>query len=123
MPVLSALSLGLAFAIATPAAAQVFPGQPYIGDPLAAQQRYHMEMQRLQSAEQAAFARQHRLDARLTQLEIQSQRRPEPYIPLVPTVPRSPEAERQAREQATTLREATAAGVGQIDDWLARPPR
>lgn len=87
------------------------------------QQRYRTEIQRQQSAEQAAFARQHQASARLTQLEIQAQRRPEPYVPLVVTPPGSPEAHRQARERATTQRQSTVAGVTQIDDWLARSPR
>ncbi|MDP3403262.1 MAG: hypothetical protein Q8S03_01150 [Brevundimonas sp.] len=109
---------------AGPAAAQVmpYPGQPYIGDPMADQLRNRMEIQRQASAEQAAFARQHATEARLRALEIEAARQPEPYIrrelPL-----RSPEQERQAREQATARREAVVQGVGQIDDWLARTPR
>ncbi len=110
-------------AAGTASAQVIYPGQTYVGDPIADQHRYRVEVQRQRSAEQAAFARQHQLNARLTQMEIQVQRRPEPYIPLVETAPMSPDAERAARERATTQREATVAGVTQIDDWLARGPR
>ncbi len=106
------------------ASAQVFnPGQPYVGDPMADQLRDRMEQQRQGSADQAAFARQHGLNARLTQLELHAQRRPEPYVPLVETSPRPLETEGQAREHATAQRQSTVAGVTQIDDWLARGPR
>ncbi len=114
----------IVLAASTGAMAQTWgPGRPYIGDPLADQQRQRIEIQRQQSADQAAFARQHQLDARLTQLEIQAQRRPEPAAPLVGTAPPSPEQQRQARERATAQRRSTVAGVTQIDDWLARSPR
>lgn len=105
------------------ASAQVYaPGQPYVGDPMADRLRDRMETQRLQSEQQAAFARQYQLEARLTEMEIRARRQPEPWIPLVDTPP-SPDAQRRAREAATERREAVAAGVGQIDDWLAREPR
>ncbi|WGM32109.1 hypothetical protein [Brevundimonas sp. NIBR11] len=97
------------------------PGQPYIGDPLADRLRDRMEIQRLQSEQQAAFVRQQQLNARLTEMEIRGQRQPEPYIPLVAVAP-SLDAQRRAREAATARREATAAGVGQIDSWLDRAP-
>lgn len=100
------------------ASAQVHnPGQPYVGDPLADRLRDRIEVQRLQSEHQAAFARSQRFDARLAEMEVRAQRQPEPYIPLV-AVPTSPEIQRRARQ-------ATTAGVGQIDAWLARnaPPR
>ncbi len=126
----SILCAALILGLAAPAAAQVaYPNPIYSapaypgGDPLANQQRYRMELQRQQSAEQEAFARQHRSAARLTALEMQNQRRPEPYVPLVPTAPASPEAQRQALERATAQRRSTAEGVGQIDEWLARAPR
>lgn len=98
------------------------PGQPYIGDPMADRLRDRMEIQRLQSEERAAFARQQALNARLTEMEIRSQRQAEPFIPRV-DVPASPDAQRRAREAATARREATVSGVTQIDDWLAREPR
>lgn len=104
------------------ASAQAYaPGQPYIGDPMADRLRDRMENQRLQSEQRAAYARQHQLNARLTEMEIQAQRQPAPYVPLV-DVPASPDAQRRAREAATARREATAAGVGQIDSWLDRRP-
>lgn len=113
-----------AVTVAGPAAAQVvtYPGQPYIGDPMADRLRDRMEMQRQSSAEQAAFARQSAIQARLRALDIEAARQPEPYIRLE-TPLRSPEQERQARAQATARREAVSEGVGQIDDWLARSPR
>jgi hypothetical protein len=105
------------------ASAQIHaPGQPWIGDPMADRLRYRMETQRIQSEQQAAYARQHQLNARLTGMEIRARRQPEPYVPLV-DVPPSPEAQRRAREAATAQREAVSSGVGQIDDWLARPSR
>ncbi len=110
--------------IAGTASAQVAdPNRPAVGRWMADQQREAVELQRLRSAEQAAFARQYRLESRLTELEIQSRRAPEPHIPPAYAPLRSPEAERQARREATRRRETVAAGVGQIDDWLAGPPR
>lgn len=110
-------------ATAGAASAQVYaPGRPYVGDPMADRLRYRMETQRLQSEQQAAWARQQQLNARLTEQELRAQRQPEPYIPLV-DVPPSPDARRRAREAATIGRQAATAGVTQIDDWLARGPR
>lgn len=110
-------------ATAGAASAQVYaPGQPYVGDPMADRLRDRVEIQRLQSENRAAYARQHQLDARLTEMEIRAQRPPTPYIPLV-NVPASPEAQRRAREAATVRREATVSGLTQIDDWLSRPPQ
>ncbi|MFC5346010.1 hypothetical protein ACETK8_05005 [Brevundimonas staleyi] len=117
------LAFILTTAAATGASAQVYqPGQPYIGDPMADRLRDRVEMQRLQSEQQAQFARQQQLNARLTERDIQAQRQPEPYIPLA-NVPPSPDAQRRAREAATARREATVSGVTQIDDWLGRQPR
>lgn len=113
---LSALSTGTASAQAWQ------PGQLYIGDPMADRLRDRMETQRFQSEQQAAHARQHQLNARLTEMEIRAQRQPEPYIPLV-DVPPSPDARRKAREAATARRETVSSDVGQIDDWLARQAR
>ena len=105
------------------ASAQVYaPGQPYIGDPMADRLRYRLETHRLQSEQQAIFARQQQLNARLTEMEIRARRQPEPYVPLV-DVPPTPDAQRRAREAATARREPVASGVGQIDDWLARGAR
>ena len=105
------------------ASAQVYaPGQPYVGDPMADRLRDRMETQRIQSEQRALYSRQHQLNARQTEAEIRAQRQPTPYVPLV-DVPPSPDAQRRAREAATARREATAAGVGQIDSWLDRAPR
>lgn len=118
--VLIALILSMA---AGSASAQIHaPDRPYVGDPMADRLRDRMEIQRLQSQQQADFARRLQLESRLTEMEIRSQRQAEPHIPLV-QVPASPDARRRAREAATARREAVAAGVGQIDDWLARTPR
>ena len=117
------LTISAVIGLVTAAEAQVYqPGQAYIGDPMADRLRYRMESQRQQSEQQAAFARQHQLNARLAEAEIQAQRQPEPYVPLVDVAP-SPDARRRAREAATARREAVSSGVGQIDDWLARAPR
>jgi hypothetical protein len=117
------LALAAIALIAAPASAQAWlPGQTFVGDPLADRLRDRMEIQRLQSAEQAAFARQQQLNSRLTAMEIQAARQPEPYIPLV-AVPASPDARRRARDAATARRESVSAGVAQIDEWLARTPR
>ena len=121
--VLTLIAAPMAILAAGAASAQVHaPGQSYIGDPMADRLRYRMESQRLQSEQQAAFARQQQLNARLTEMEIRAQRQPEPYVPLV-DVPLSPDARLRAREAATAGREAVVTGVGQIDDWLARSPQ
>lgn len=108
---------------AGPASAQVYaPGQPYVGDPMADRLRDRMESQRIQSEQRALYSSQHQLNARQTEAEIRAQRQPAPYVPLV-DVPPSPDAQRRAREAATARREATSAGVGQIDNWLDRAPQ
>ena len=118
----AALTL-LAVLSAGGASAQVYaPGQPYIGDPMADRLRNRTEIQRLQSEDRAAYARQHQLNARLTEMDIRAQRQPAPYVPLV-DVPPSADSQRRAQEAATARREAVSSGVGQIDDWLARSPR
>ncbi|WP_349312878.1 hypothetical protein [Brevundimonas subvibrioides] len=91
------------------------PG-PFAGASVADQHRYETERLRQRSQDQAAFARQTQLGARLTQQDLRAARAPEPYIPLQPLVPQTPEAARRDRE-------ATVSGVTQIDDWLARAPR
>lgn len=107
--------------IAAPVSAQVaYPGQPYVGDPLADRLRDRVETQRLRSAEQAAFAREQRLNARLTALEVQAARLPEPFVPLVDTG--RPLSATPRSEDAAARRGRTAAGVTQIDDWLDRQP-
>jgi hypothetical protein len=119
----SAALILLSVLCAGTASAQTYlPGQPYVGDPMADRLRDRIETQRLQSEQQAAFARQLQMNARLTEMEVRAQRQPEPYIPLV-DVPASPDAQRRARAAATARREAVSSGVGQIDDWLARQPR
>jgi hypothetical protein len=84
-------------------------------------QRYRIEQQRLRSAEQAAFAREQALNSRLTRLEVEAARQPEPYIPYVQPLPRTSGTPSVAG--ATQRREAVSSGVGQIDDWLDRDPR
>ncbi len=116
------LSLIAAMTAGTASAQVYHPGQPYIGDPLADRLRDRMEIQRLRSDQQAAFARSQQFGARLTEMDVRAQRQPEPYVPLV-AVPLSSDVQRRSREAATTRREATAAGVAQIDDWLDRNPR
>lgn len=116
-------------AACAPAAAQTWVPSPYAGpaiDPQMAMQQQHlwrMEQLQQQSRDQAAYAAQFRANARLTQLELDAQRQPEPYIRRDPLMLRSPEAEAEARAQATERRERVVSGVTQIDDWLARGPR
>lgn len=87
------------------------------------QHRYEMERLRNQADQRQSFARQLQLETRLNRLEIEAARQPESVQPPAWRAPRTPEEERAAREAATRRREATAAGVGQIDDWLDRPRR
>ena len=77
---------------------------------------------RLRADQREAAARQHALESRLTRMEIEARRQPEPYIPAAPPALRSPAEERAAREAATARRRATAEGVGQIDAWLDQRP-
>lgn len=83
-------------------------------------QRYRIEQQRLRSAEQAAFARQQALNSRLTRLEVEAARQPEPYVPYVQPLRQTSGTPSVAG--ATARREAVSRGVGQIDAWLDRGP-
>jgi hypothetical protein len=85
--------------------------------------RYRLEQHRLQSAEQAAFARQQSLNTRLTQLEVEASRQPEPYVPLVEPLPSSRGMATPSVAGSTARREAVFSGVRQIDAWLDRDPR
>lgn len=112
--------------LAAPAAAQV-PLPPAGASALdlnryqADQHRYEMERLRARADQRESFARQLQLETRLSRLEIEAARQQEPIQPPAYRALRTPEEERAAREAATRRREATAAGVGQIDDWLDRP--
>lgn len=110
-----------ASAVALPAAAQVWPGHPPASQ--ADIHRYRLEQHRLQSAEQAAFARQQSLNTRLTQLEVEASRQPEPYVPLVEPLPSSRGMATPSVAGSTARREAVFSGVRQIDAWLDRDPR
>ncbi len=110
-----------AAALAPTAAAQVWPGYPTASQ--ADLHRYRLEQQRLQSAEQAAFARQQTLNSRLTRLEVEASRRPEPYVPLVEPLSSSRGTATSLANGATVRRESVSTGVGQIDAWLDRDPR
>lgn len=117
--------------LAAPAAAQAqsWPPPPPGASALdlnryqADQNRYEMNRLRTQADQRESFARQLQLETRLNQLEIEAARQPEPVQPPAYRALRTPQEERAAREAATRRREATAAGVGQIDDWLDRPRR
>lgn len=109
----------LILSLATPALAQVRPGDPFPQMSVGERHRYEMERLRAINDGQAALARQQALQTRLTVLELQAVRQPPPLPAPSPYV-RSPEQERAAREAATTRREATQDAVGQIDDWLDR---
>ena len=111
-----------------PAAAQVAPypyGAPNYGPTAATGDIHRYEMDRLRARAQAndSLARSQSLNTRLTLQELQARRAPTPVEPYQPLPLRSPEQERAAREAATTRRETTARGVGQIDAWLDRVPR
>ena len=107
----------IVLATAGPATAQTWVGPGVSQGEL---QRYRIEQQRLRSAEQSAFARQQALNSRLTRLEVEAARQPEPYIPYVAPLPRTGATPSVAG--ATERREAVSEGVGQIDDWLDRRP-
>lgn len=82
--------------------------------------RYEMNQLRARADQREALARRLQLETRLNRLDIEAARRPEPVQPPAWRPPRTPEEERAAREAAARRREATAAGVGQIDAWLDR---
>src|SRR5690606_26733763 len=111
--------------VAAPATAQVRP------DPQASAfeahrhqaDRHRQEMERLRARadQRESFARQLETESRLSRLEIEAARQPDPIRPL-PAL-RTPEEARAAREAAARRRASTAAAVGEIDDWLDRPRR
>lgn len=108
---------------AAPAAAQVPPADAYERHRWQADQhRLEMERLRARADQREAIARQQALESRLTRMEIEARRQPEPYIPATPPALRTPEEERAAREAAAARRRATAEGVGQIDAWLDQRP-
>lgn len=109
--------------VAGPASAQTW--QPRPGAPAvdlhrhqADQHRAEMDRLRARADQREDLARQLQLETRLNRLEIQAARQPEPRQPMALPALRSPEQARAAREAATRRREATAAGIGQIDAWL-----
>ena len=108
---------------AASAVAQVLPygAGPYVtaGD----SHRHEMDRLRARSDASEALARRQALEARLTMLELQTRRQATPIAPADTPTLRTPEQERRLREAATARREATAAGVGQIDSWLDRRPQ
>ena len=122
------LRLALSFAAAATAAqAQTWPPRP--GAPAFDNHRYEADQNRaatdrlrLQADQRELEARQHQLDARLTQQRIETQRQPNLASPPAYAPLRTPEEERAWRETATARRQATQAGVGQIDSWLDRKP-
>ncbi len=115
---MSAAFILILLATTSPATAQTWMGPGVSQGEL---QRYRIEQQRLRSAEQAAFARQQALNSRLTRLEVEAARQPEPYIPYVQPLPQTSGTPSVAG--ATQRREAVSNGVGQIDNWLDRGPR
>ncbi len=108
---------------AAPAAAQVPPADAYERHRWQADQhRLEMERLRARADQREAEARRQALDSRLTILEIEARRQPEPYIAPTPPALRTPEEERAAREAAAARRQAAAESVGQIDAWLDGRP-
>ncbi|RZJ05279.1 MAG: hypothetical protein EON89_04390 [Brevundimonas sp.] len=118
------LSLVLA-AAATTAQAQAWSPRP--GAPAVDPHRYEVEQNRaatdrlrLQADQRELEARRQQLDTRLTRLGIEARRQPDLAPPPAYRALRSPEEERAWRESETQRRQATQAGVGQIDAWLDR---
>ncbi len=119
-----ALLIIAACLVAVPAGAQVvpFPVHPGHGpNAIGERHRYEMDRLRNQSDQRADFAHQQQLNSRLTVLELQAARRPDPIQPEAYRPLRTPEQERAFRESATTRRQTAVEGVTQIDDWLDRP--
>lgn len=118
------LPILLALGLATPAVAQVRPGEPWPGASIGEQHRHEMQRLRANAEAQEALARQQRLEARLTVLGLQAARQSPP----APTAPWTPPAgsqdqERTAREAAAQRRLEAQTAVAQIDAWLYRAPR
>ncbi len=115
----SLIVLALGLIIASPATAQVagFQRPTSVAD----QHRYETERLRIQSDQRALEARQQALNARLTQIELQSRRQSTPITSDPATTALSLEQARAARQTATARRETTVRGVTQIDGWLDRP--
>lgn len=105
--------------VAGAAPAQVF-NDP---SPYAQSQQDRMEALRQRSDRISDYSRQYNTDARLTLFELAQQRRRAARVERLEPPLRSIEAERAARERATTAREETVDGVTQIDDWLNDTPR
>ena len=120
MRTLIALTLCLA---ADPAVAQVRPYGFGANAPTGDIHRYEMDRLRARSGANEALAWRQALEARLTMLELRTRRQATPIDPVNPSRLRTPEQERRLREAATTRRQTTAAGVGQIDAWLDRRPQ
>lgn len=110
---------------AGPAAAQTWqprPGAPAVDTHRYQADQHRLEMDRLRARtdQRESLARQLELDTRLNRRRIETARQPEPVQPPAWRAVRTPEEERAAREAAVRRRQATAAGVGQIDAWLDR---
>jgi Spy/CpxP family protein refolding chaperone len=86
------------------------------------QNRYEMDRLRQQADQREATIRQLELESRLNRMDLERRRTVDPYVPSQPPALRSPEDERASRQSATERRQATEAGVGQIDAWLDRRP-
>lgn len=117
MRIVFALSLSLA--CVAPAVAQVQPFNSPVA--IADRHRFEIDRLRLQSEQRDAFARQQQQNTRLTLLELQAARRPEPIQPESYRTLRTPDQERALREAAAGRNRATVEDVTQIDGWLDRP--
>lgn len=120
-----ALLAAAALAAAFPAQAQTTPPHLAPGIDLhryqADQHHYEIDRLRARADQREALAHQLQLETRLTRLEIEAARQPEPAQPPAYRVLRSPEEERALREAATRRRNDTIAAVTRIDAWLDRP--
>lgn len=118
-----AVTVVLLTALPRLASAQVYQG---LNDPALTAERHRLanERARMQAGQRAADAQRQQLQTQLTlqRLEADRLRMAEPAQGS-PRPLASPEAERRAREAATTRRQAQAAATSQIDAWLDRGPQ
>jgi len=115
----TALLLAITTLVASPATAQV--AGVHSGLTIGEQHRLANAHLRIQSDQRAIEARQQALNARLTQLELQSRRQAQPLSADPSTTALSLDQAQAARRTATARREAIVEGVTQIDGWLDRP--
>lgn len=109
------------FALPAPAFAQSWTPD-WRGSSVSTADRHRWEMERLRARSDAneALARQQRLEARLTILDLQAARQPAVAPPVDWRPLGSPEAERARREGVERRGQTVREGVSEIDSWLDR---